>query len=91
MQGRLPTWRRAAYLLCGDRPPDPEPVRRGDPAERETLRAALKRLPPRQQAVLVLRFLGDQPVHDVARTLGCSDGTVKSQTSRGLNRSSRSA
>ena len=67
-------------------PPDPEPARESQYEDRETVRAALRRLPPRQQAVLVLRFLCDQPVQEVARILGCSDGTVKSQTSHGLDR-----
>jgi RNA polymerase sigma-70 factor (sigma-E family) len=45
---------------------------------------ALSRVPPRQRAVLVLRYWEDQPVDEVARTLGCSTGTVKSQAARGL-------
>ncbi|NMO51035.1 SigE family RNA polymerase sigma factor [Actinoplanes sp. TBRC 11911] len=52
--------------------------------EREVLRLALRKLPRRQRAVVVLRFFYDLSVEDVAATLGCSTGTVKSQTSRGL-------
>ncbi|MEU4221325.1 SigE family RNA polymerase sigma factor [Actinoplanes sp. NPDC026623] len=52
--------------------------------DRQVLRAALAQVPRRQQAVLVLRFFYDLPVDEVAATLGCTSGTVKSQTSRGL-------
>ena len=52
--------------------------------ESMVLRAALAQVPRRQQAVLVLRFLCDLPVDEVASVLNCSTGTVKSQTSRGL-------
>ena len=55
------------------------------PAEdRHELHAALAKVPPRQRAVLVLRYLHDLPVQAVAEVLGCSEGTVKSQTSHGL-------
>jgi RNA polymerase sigma-70 factor (sigma-E family) len=65
-------------------PPDSPADAPGGAEDRTVLRAALAKVPPRQQAVLVLRFLCDLPVADVARILNCSDGTVKSQTSHGL-------
>jgi RNA polymerase sigma-70 factor (sigma-E family) len=48
------------------------------------IRAALAAVPPRQRAALVLRFYSDLPVEQIAEVLGCSPGTVKSQTARGL-------
>jgi RNA polymerase sigma-70 factor (sigma-E family) len=47
---------------------------------------ALGTLPPRQRAVLVLRYFADLPEAEVADILGCSLGTVKSTASRGLAR-----
>ena len=52
--------------------------------ERMAMQAALMAVPPGQRAVLVLRFVADLSVEQVAGTLGCSTGTVKSQTARGL-------
>ncbi len=49
----------------------------------ELLRA-LGGLPPRQRAVLVLRYFVDLPVDEVATILDCPPGTVKSSASRGL-------
>jgi RNA polymerase sigma-70 factor (sigma-E family) len=54
------------------------------PEERMVLSAALLRLAKRHRAVLVLRFWADLPVEEVADILGCTAGTGKSQTSRGL-------
>ncbi|MDI2132038.1 SigE family RNA polymerase sigma factor [Yinghuangia seranimata] len=52
--------------------------------QRDALLRALARLPARQRAVVVLRYWEDLPETEVARTLGCSVGTVKSQASKGL-------
>jgi RNA polymerase sigma-70 factor (sigma-E family) len=52
--------------------------------DRQTMIAALQHVPPKQRAVLVLRIIQDLSVEQVAETLRCSQGTVKSQTSRGL-------
>lgn len=53
--------------------------------DRQLLKAALLRVPPRQRACLVLRFFDDLSVADTARALGINENTVKSQTSRGLD------
>ena len=42
------------------------------------------RLPPRQRAVVALRYFDDLSEEQTARLLGCSTGTVKSQGSRAL-------
>jgi RNA polymerase sigma-70 factor (sigma-E family) len=41
-------------------------------------------LPPRQRAVLVLRYFESLSISETAAALGCSEGTVKSQANRGL-------
>ncbi len=53
---------------------------------RLVLRDALLALPPRQRAVVVLRYLDDLGEREVAEILGCSPGTVASQASRALSK-----
>ena len=45
---------------------------------------ALAELPPRMRAAVVLRHVEDLSVEDAATALGCTPGTVKSQTARAL-------
>ncbi|MFF9091940.1 SigE family RNA polymerase sigma factor [Streptomyces sp. NPDC014802] len=52
--------------------------------ERGALMTALAGLPPRQRAVVVMRYWEDLSEAEVAEVLGCSPGTVKSQASKGL-------
>ncbi|SDC83719.1 SigE family RNA polymerase sigma factor [Nocardioides lianchengensis] len=55
-------------------------------ADRDRLLRAARQLPAGQRAVLVLRYFDDLSVADTAAALGCSEGTVKSQTARALDR-----
>jgi RNA polymerase sigma-70 factor (sigma-E family) len=74
-------WARRVSLTA--EPPDSASL----PGDREgalDLRAALAGLPPRQRATLVLRFYCDLTVDQAAELLGCSTGTVKSQTAKGI-------
>jgi RNA polymerase sigma-70 factor (sigma-E family) len=52
--------------------------------DRMALHQTLATLSPRQRAVIVLRYLEDLPVAEVAELLGVSEGTVKSQAARGV-------
>jgi RNA polymerase sigma-70 factor (sigma-E family) len=53
-------------------------------ADADEVRRALATLPPRQRAVLVLRYLDDASEARTAELMGCSVGTVKSQTAKAL-------
>lgn len=55
-------------------------------ADRDLLLQAMAKLPPRQRAVLVLRYFEDLSEKQTAAILGCGVGTVKSQSSRALAR-----
>ena len=55
-------------------------------ARTEALMSALRELPPRMRSAVVYRYFHDLSVADTADALGCSQGTVKSQTARALDR-----
>lgn len=84
------TWRRVAVrrkFAARERRVEPSVPFRGDRLDdAEVLQRALATLAPRQRAVVVLRVVDDLSEQDVATTLGCSVGTVKSHLSRGLER-----
>jgi RNA polymerase sigma-70 factor (sigma-E family) len=62
--------------------PEPQVDTFGD---RDVLLRAVQRLATGQRAVLVLRYFDELSVEETAAVLGCSTGTVKSQTSRALD------
>ena len=62
----------------GRRPGPPRPGRDGAPGARPPA--------PRQRAALALRYYADLPEAEVADLLGCSVGTVKAHTHRGIQR-----
>lgn len=87
---------RDRWRLLGRRPRESEPPADfTDPAvvgpaeqlaDRDVLVRALRALPAQQRAVVVLRFWDGLSVAETAVLLSCTDGTVKSYTSRALQR-----
>jgi RNA polymerase sigma-70 factor (sigma-E family) len=77
-------WRRERFVDELPEVPHPGGDIGNTVATRAALLDALRRVPPRQRAVLVLRFLEGLDVAATAEALKCSEGTVKSQTARGL-------
>ncbi|PSL02140.1 RNA polymerase sigma-70 factor (sigma-E family) [Haloactinopolyspora alba] len=75
-------WRRERVGLDGVDQAAPEALSLED---NDALLAALKTLPHRQRATVVLRYWCGLSVEETAEDLGCSTGTVKSQTARAMS------
>ncbi len=82
-QRRLASFRRESSWAQ-----PPERLSAGDltdaTPDRMAVLEALAKVPPRQRAVLVLRYWEDMSIEETAELLNCSAGTVKSQSARGL-------
>ncbi len=74
-------WRREKVGLDGIDEPEPASLSLED---HDALLGALKRLPHRQRATVVLRYWHGLSVEETAADLGCTTGTVKSQTARAI-------
>lgn len=74
-------WRREKAGLDGFDRAAPEAVSLEDS---DALLTAMKALPERQRATVVLRYWCELSVEETAQDLGCSTGTVKSQTARAV-------
>jgi RNA polymerase sigma-70 factor (sigma-E family) len=84
----LNTRRRAAARREVSRADPPERVAPGSPEDtlaQDEMWRAVSALPPRQRAVLVLRYYEDLSEQQIADALGCRPGTVKSQASAALD------
>ena len=81
---RRGTWRQKLLpvLRAETVPAEPDPTREVD--QRDALVRMLGQLPPRQRAVIVLRYWEQRSETETAALLGCSAGTVKSTAARGL-------
>jgi RNA polymerase sigma-70 factor (sigma-E family) len=75
-------WSRRVRLT--DQLPEAASLQHADHDVLLDLQAAVAALPPRQRAILVLRFYCDLNVEQSAQVLGCTAGTVKSQTAKAV-------
>ena len=82
--GRRRASRRVTESALEDTAPGLVADRAASVVERDALVAALRLLPDRQRATLVLRFWDDLSVEETSSAMGCAVGTVKSNTSKGL-------
>jgi RNA polymerase sigma-70 factor (sigma-E family) len=73
----ISVWRSRWRERLTDEPPD---AGVDDRVRDQQLWSALRGLPPRQRTVIALRYLADQTEVQTAALMGCSTGTVKSQT-----------
>ncbi|GLY92791.1 SigE family RNA polymerase sigma factor [Actinoplanes sp. NBRC 103695] len=85
------SWRRrraarsvplAGDTLAGLMPPVPDLTAPRD--ERDAMLRLIATLPPRQRAVIALRFYEDLSTEQIAETLGCRAVTVRTHLSRAL-------
>ena len=90
---RRPRWARERPVAAPPDQPDPAGPPDGmaldalpDGIDGAAVRAALAALPAGMRAAVVLRHWADFSTQDAARILGCTEGTVKSQTAKGLAR-----
>jgi RNA polymerase sigma-70 factor (sigma-E family) len=76
--------RRRHEITSAEPPERPGPGSPDDALAHDDMWRAISTLPPRQRAVLVLRYYEDLSEQQIADVLGCRPGTVKSQASAAL-------
>ena len=81
---RRGTWKQKLLPVLRAESHRTEPDQTAQVDQRDALVRMLGQLPPRQRAVIVLRYWEQRSETETAALLGCSEGTVKSAASRGL-------
>jgi RNA polymerase sigma-70 factor (sigma-E family) len=76
-------WFRSERSTESPEPPS-QPSTEESTVDRDAVWQAVSALPPRQRAVVVLRYYEDLSEAEIAEVLGCSRGTVKSTASNAL-------
>ena len=76
--------RKRRLEVLTEAPPEPGSPAGGGPEDRMVLWPHVKSLPPRQRAVVVLRYYEGLSEQEIADVLGCSRGTVKSTAHHAL-------
>ncbi|MFI7697808.1 SigE family RNA polymerase sigma factor [Nonomuraea sp. NPDC049480] len=82
------SWRRrpARAELPSAEPPEQSYSSEDSTVVKLAVRQALAQLPPRQRAVIILRYYEDLTEHETAKLLNCSIGTVKSHAHHAMAR-----
>jgi RNA polymerase sigma-70 factor (sigma-E family) len=78
LRRRIVEWRANARSHSAEQTRDA----RSEPLHLDPVLLAVQALPSRQRAAVVLRYYADLPEAEIAETLGCSAGTVKSQLAK---------
>jgi RNA polymerase sigma-70 factor (sigma-E family) len=81
---RRGTWKQKLVPVLRAETTQTAPDPTGEVDQRDVLVRMLGQLPPRQRAVIVLRYWEQRSETETAGLLGCSEGTVKSAAARGL-------
>ncbi len=80
------SWQRRQRIMRMVGVPPPQKASEPTDPQEPRIVAALLALTPQQRAVIVLRYMCDQSVAQVAESLGKREGTVRALTSQGLSR-----
>jgi RNA polymerase sigma-70 factor (sigma-E family) len=86
INGRASRWRKHRRETLVAVFPEKPTIVTDDGLDHDELWQLVRALPPRQRAIIVLRYYEDMSEAQIAATLGCSPGTVKSQANKAISK-----